>query len=154
MDLRIDVDDPRAEDVRALLANHLAFSRGVTPAEYSFAMDVEQLVDPVVTFFSARENGRVLGVAALKRLDDTHAELKSMHTSVAERGRGVGRALVEHIVAFARAQGYERISLETGTTDEFIPARKLYANLGFQPCEAFGEYRASAYNRFFTLSLG
>ncbi|HJT38507.1 MAG TPA: GNAT family N-acetyltransferase, partial [Actinomycetota bacterium] len=137
----------------ALLAKHLAFSRGVTPAEYSFAMDVEQLVDPAVTFFSARENGRLLGVAAVKRLDATHAELKSMHTSEAERGRGVGRALVEHIVVFARGQGYKRISLETGTTDEFIAARKLYANLGFQPCEAFADYRASEYNTFFTLAL-
>lgn len=69
MQVEIGVDDPRAEDVRALLATQLAFSRGVTPVEYSFALDIVQLVDPGVTFFSARDAGRLVGVAALKRLD-------------------------------------------------------------------------------------
>lgn len=80
----IAIEDPRADDVRALLAIHLAFSRRATPAEYSFALDVEQLVEPGVTFFSARDAGRLIGVAALKRLDEAHAELKSMHTLAAE----------------------------------------------------------------------
>ncbi len=153
MKLDLAIDDPRGADVRALLAIHLAFARGVTPAEYSFALDVDQLVDPSVTFFSARSEGRLLGIAALKRLDDNHAELKSMHTSQAERGRGVGRALVEYIVSFARAEGYHRISLETGTTDEFAAARTLYARLGFVPCEVFGDYRPSPYNTFMTMGL-
>jgi putative acetyltransferase len=149
----ISVDDPRAHDVQALLANHLAFSRGVTPAEYSFALDVGQLVDQNVTLFSARDAGRLVGVAALKRLDDATAELKSMHTLEAERRRGVGHALVEHILAFARAHGYGRVSLETGSTDDFVAARSLYAGLGFRPCEPFGEYRESPYNTFMTLTL-
>jgi putative acetyltransferase len=153
MDVVIDVDDPLAEDVRALLAVHLAFSRSVTPAEYSFALDVEQLVDPRVTFFSARKAGEVVGVAALKRLDEFHAELKSMHTREAERGRGVGRAMVEHLLGFARREGYRRVSLETGATDEFVAARALYADAGFIPCEPFGEYTASPYNTFMTINL-
>lgn len=143
MALDVGVDDPRAQDVRALLAIHLGFSRGATPAEYSVALDVEQLLDPKVTLFSARDTARLVGVAALKRVDEAHAELKSMHTSEAERRRGVGRALVERILDFAREEGYRRVSLETGSTDEFIPARALYAKLGFLPCEAFGDYRAS-----------
>ena len=154
MALEIDVDDPYAEDVRALLAVHLAFSVSSTPPEYSFALDVAQLAEPGVTFFSARDAGRLLGVAALKRLDDTHAELKSMHTREAERGRGIGRALVEHLLAFARKEGYERVSLETGTPDDFAAARSLYLKCGFEPCGPFGGYAASAYNTFMTLSLG
>ena len=153
MKLDLAIDDPRAVDVRALLATHLAFARGVTPAEYSFAFDVDQLVDPSITLFSARTEGRLLGIAALKRLDENHAELKSMHTSQAERGRGVGRALVEHIVSFARGEGYRRISLETGTTDDFLAARRLYARLGFVPCEVFGSYQPSPYNTFMTMRL-
>lgn len=153
MDVVIDVDDPLAEDVRALLAVHLAFSRSVTPAEFSFALEVEQLVAPGVTFFSARRAGEVVGVAALKRLDESHAELKSMHTREAERGRGVGRAMVERLLGFARREGYRRVSLETGATDEFVPARALYANAGFTSCEPFGGYAASPYNTFMTLSL-
>jgi putative acetyltransferase len=153
MDLAIGTDDPRAEDVSALLATHLAFSRGVTPAEYSFALGVEQLLEPGVTFFSARHAEALVGVAALKRLDASHAELKSMHTREAVRGRGVGRALVEHLLVFARREGYRRMSLETGSTAEFIPARSLYARTGFRPCEPFGGYVTSPYNTFMTIAL-
>lgn len=149
----IAIGDPRADDVRALLAIHLPFSRGVTPAEYSFALEVEQLVQPGVTFFSARDAGRLVGVAALKHFDETHAELKSMHTLEAERRRGVGRMLVEHLLAFARTHAYRRVSLESGATADFVAARSLYASLGFMPCEPFGDYRASPYNTFMTLTF-
>jgi putative acetyltransferase len=154
MPVHITVDDPGAEDVKALLAIHLGFSRSATPPEYSFALDVEQLADPAVTFFSARDDGRLLGVAALKRLGTDDAELKSMHTLEAERRRGVGRALVDHIVGFATARGFRRVNLETGSTEEFVSARALYARTGFRPCAPFGDYVASAYNTFMTLELG
>jgi putative acetyltransferase len=153
MELEIAEDDPTADDVRALLAAHLAFSRSSTPPEFSFALDVAQLVEPGVTFFSARSTRMLVGVAALKRLDDVHCELKSMHTRQGERGRGVGRALVEYLIAYARRHGYRRMSLETGSTEEFIPARTLYAGTGFTPCEPFGKYQASSYNTFMTQSL-
>ena len=153
MDLEIAVDDPRAEDVGCLLARHLAFSRGSTPAEYSFALDVDRLVEPGITFFSARLEGAVVAVAALKRLGEGHLELKSMHTRAEARGRGVGRALLDHLLAYARQHGYRRVSLETGTTEEFVPARALYAGAGFVDCPPFGDYRASDYNTFMTLLL-
>jgi putative acetyltransferase len=153
VELRIAVDDVCGEDVRALLAVHVDAARSSTPAEYSFALDADQLRDPAVTFFAAREGDRLVGVAALKRLDAHHAELKSMHTREADRGRGVGRALVDHILAFARAAGYRRVSLETGTTAEFVPARALYTNAGFRPCGPFGDYAASPYNTFMTVAL-
>lgn len=153
MKLEISIDDPRAEDVQRLLAAHLAFSRGVTPAGYAYALEVDQLVDPSVTFFGAREAGRLVGVAALKRLDDSHVELKSMHTAEADRGRGVGQAMVAHILAHARSVGYVRVSLETGTTSEFAPARALYARAGFEPCGPFAGYTASPYNTFMTMRL-
>ena len=149
----IAVDDPRAPDVSALLARHLAFTRAATPAPYTFALDVDQLAEPSVTFFSARQDGHVIGVAALKRLDKTHAELKSMHTAVARRRCGVGRALVQHILAYAASHGYERVSLETGTTDEFLAARTLYARAGFIACDAFGDYVPSVHNTFMTLRI-
>ena len=153
MDLAIRVDDPRAEDVRELLAIHLGFSRGVTPIEYSFALDVDQLADSSITFFSARRAGELMGIAALKRLDEIHGELKSMHTREAERGRGVGRALVEHILGYARGAGYRRVSLETGATEEFVAARTLYANVGFEAFAAFADYQPSPYNTFMTMNL-
>jgi putative acetyltransferase len=76
-----------------------------------------------------------------------------MHTREAERGRGVGRALVEHLLVFARAAGYSRVSLETGATEDFVAARALYDSVGFEPCEAFGDYEASPYNTFMTMRL-
>jgi putative acetyltransferase len=153
VELVIDVDDPRAGDARALLAVHLAFSRGVTSREYSFALDVAQLAEPGVTFFSARRQGVVVGIAALKRLDEDHAELKSMHTREVDRGRGVGKAMLDHALRFARREGYRRVSLETGATEEFVSARALYANAGFVPCAPFGEYKPSPYNTFMTIDL-
>src|SRR3712207_5784433 len=132
----IAVDDPAAPDVRALIARHLEFARATTPPEAVFALDLDGLQEPGVTLFSYRVDGEVLGIAALKRLDDEHAELKSMHTAAEARGRGVGRALVDHIVAVARERGYRRISVETGSGAAFEAARTLYASAGFEPCEA------------------
>lgn len=152
-DLEIAVDDPRDASVGALLATHLAFSHAATPREYSFALGVDHLAGPEVTLFSARRATVVVGIAALKRLDDSHAELKSMHTRAEVRRSGIAKALVAHILAFARQAGYERVSLETGTTDEFLPARSLYAGMGFTPCDPFGAYQASPYNTFLTITL-
>jgi putative acetyltransferase len=154
MGLQIEIDDPDAADVRDLLAAHLTHARTSTPSEFSFALEGEQLRDDDVTFFSARDDGELLSVAALKRLDNRHVELKSMHTRSEARGRGVGRALVEHLTDFARTAGYERISLETGTSDAFVPAHALYASCGFESCEPFGGYIASPHNTFMTKALG
>jgi putative acetyltransferase len=149
----ISIDDPRADDVRALLARHLEFARATTLPEDVYALDVDGLVDPGVTFFSYRADGELLGVAALKRIDDEHAEVKSMHTAEEARGRGVGRALVDHIVELARERGYKRLSLETGSGPAFVPARALYASAGFEPCGAFGDYRPSPNSAYMTREL-
>lgn len=149
----IAIDDPGAIDVRAVLEAHLAFSRRATPARYSFALDAAQLTGADVTFFSARENGEVVGVAAVKRLDGDHAELKSMHVRESSRGRGVGRAMMTHLLDLARTSGYRRMSLETGSTDDFAAARALYTSCRFVPCGAFGGYEPSPYNTFMTISL-
>jgi putative acetyltransferase len=149
----IAIDDPAADDVRALLARHLAFARATTLPEEVYALDADRLVDPAVTFFSYRDDGEVLGVAALKRLDAEHAEIKSMHTAEAARGRGIGRALVDHVIAVARERGYRRLSLETGAGPAFAPARRLYASAGFEPCGAFGDYRPSPNSAYMTFVL-
>jgi putative acetyltransferase len=149
----IAVDDPTVDDVRALLARHLAFARATTLPDEIYALDVDALVDPAVTFFSYRLAGELLGVAALKRIDDEHAEIKSMHTAEAARGRGVGRALVEHLIGVARERGVRRISLETGAGPAFAPARRLYASVGFGPSGPFAGYRPSPNSAYMTLAL-
>jgi putative acetyltransferase len=149
----IAVDDPRKDDVRALLERHLAFALGTTPSEHAFALDVDGLLDPAITFYSFRASGELLGVGAIKQLDVEHGEIKSMHTAQAARGRGVGRAVLGHLLDVARSRGYRRVSLETGTMAEFAPARALYASAGFTACGPFAGYQPSEDNCFMTLPL-
>jgi putative acetyltransferase len=149
----ISIDDPRAADVSALLERHLAFGNLHSPPEDVHALDVAGLLDPAITFYSFRLNGELLAVGALKRLDAEHAELKSMHTAEAARGRGIGRAMLDHLIAVARHRGFRRVSLETGSMAAFAPARSMYAKAGFSECGPFGDYIPSPNSICMTLSL-
>lgn len=151
MELVIAEDQVDAEDVRALLTRHLEFATSVTPPGHVHALDHDGLADPTVTFFSARDRGRLMGVGALKRLDAEHAELKSMHVDPSARRRGVGEALVVALLAEAVARGFSRVSLETGTTEGFTDARRLYRKLGFTPCEPFGDHTANPHSTCMTI---
>jgi putative acetyltransferase len=153
MDLIVAVDDPRADDVRALLTRHVALSREVTPPGHAHVLDADDLSAPDITFFSARRDGMLVAVGALRELDVLHGELKSMHTDAAMRGQGVGRALVDHLLGVASARGYRRVSLETGTMDAFAAARSLYATAGFRPCPPFGQYTRNPYSTCMTIEL-
>ncbi len=106
-----------------------------------------------MTLYSARVDGVLAGVGAIKQLDPSHAELKSMHTSDAFRRRGVGRAMVDHLLHVAAERGYTRVSLETGTMEAFAPARQMYATAGFEPCEPFGDYTGNPHSTCMTISL-
>lgn len=149
----VGIDDPRANDVRALLDAHIAFARTNSVPEDVHALDGAQLVADGVTFFSVREEGDLLGVGALRQLDDLHAEIKSMHTEAGARGRGVGRVMLDHLVEVARTRRCRRVSLETGSTAPFAPARALYASSGFEPCAPFGEYEPSPNRVCMTIEL-
>ena len=149
----IAIDDPRAADVRALLEQHLSFAHEHSPPEDVHALDLAGLLDPAITFYSARRDGELLGVGALKQLDVEHGELKSMHTAAAARGNGVGRAMLDHLLREARARRYRRVSLETGTMDAFSAARWLYERAGFTPCPPFANYFESPNSVCMTLEL-
>lgn len=146
-------DDPRSPDVAALLDDHLVFARTHSPPEDVHALDADALVDNELFFFSIREKGDLLGVGALNLMDGSHAEIKSMHTTMAARGRGVGRAMLDHLLAEARSRGCARVSLETGTMEAFAPARTLYESVGFEVCEPFGSYFHSPNSVCMTLEL-
>ena len=150
---RIAADDPRASDVRDLLGRHLAFAHSQSGPEHVHALSTDGLLDPAISFFSYREDGELLAVGAIKQLEPGHAEIKSMHTAQAARGRGIGRALLGHLIGLARDRGCTRISLETGAIPAFAPARALYASAGFVPCGPFGDYAESPFNTFMTLTL-
>jgi putative acetyltransferase len=145
-----DLTDPR---VLALLREHLAGMHASSPPGSVYALDVSGLQRPDVTFVVAWEGDEVLGCGALKELDARHGELKSMRTTAAHLRRGVGAKILEHLLGLARARGYQRVSLETGTGPAFEPALALYRRRGFTNGEAFGEYVASEFNQFLHLEL-
>lgn len=150
---QISVEDPRTPDVAALLETHLSFARATSPPEDVHALDVGSLGSEDVTFFAMRDNGTLLGVGALRELEATHGEIKSMHTAQVARGNGVGRAILDHLLSIARARGYTRVSLETGTMSEFAAARSLYVSAGFEECPPFADYFLSANSLCMTLEL-
>jgi putative acetyltransferase len=151
----VAVDDPLAPDVQALLADHLGFAHDESPPEHVHALPPSRLSDAAVTLVSARDPAthELLGVGALRELDVSHGEVKSMHTRAAARGQGVARAILARLLALARDRGYARVSLETGSTDAFAPARSLYASVGFQPCEPFADYTVNDFSACMTLVL-
>jgi putative acetyltransferase len=152
-DLLIGVEDPQADDVHALLDTHVAFAMDTSPLEHVHALEPDGLLDPRVTLFGARSKGALLGLGALRGINAEHAEIKSMHTLKTARGQGVGRAIVEHILEVARKVGYSRVSLETGTMEEFAPARALYEKVGFEKCRPFGNYTDNEYSMCMTIVL-
>jgi putative acetyltransferase len=145
-------DDPLACHVSHLLSYHLTELQEAMHG-HATALDATGLSAPGVTFWTAWRNEMLLGFAALKQLDDGHGELKSMRAAPEARGTGVGRALLEHVIAEARARDYRRLSLETGTAAMHTPAISLYQSAGFKSCAAFAAYRRSPHNQFFRLDL-
>jgi putative acetyltransferase len=151
--LDIREEDLSGAPVRGLLALHLEGMRGSSPPGHSFALDLSGLRAPGVTVWSAWEGDQITGVGALKLLGGGQGEIKSMRTHPDYLRRGVGAALLEHIIAEARRRGVTRLSLETGSGAAFEPALALYRRRGFVSGAAFGDYVASAFNQFLHLDL-
>ena len=141
------------DDVRALLNQHFTEMRAGSPPSACHVLPVDGLKDPAIRFFTLRENGVLLGCGALKRLDDGHGEVKSMRTANAALGRGVGKFMLDHLIATARAAGMTRLSLETGSTEQFAAANRLYEKEGFERTGPFGGYADTPFTRFFTKAI-
>ena len=144
------LDEP---DVVALLGEHLQGMADHSPPESIHALDIEGLKAPDITFWTIRDGEELLGCIALKQLDGAHAEIKSMRTASAHLRKGVGAALLEHVIAEARRRACERLSLETGSGPGFEAALALYRNFGFVECGPFADYRDDPFSRFMTLEL-
>lgn len=143
---RIIEDDLSGAEVAALLTLHLEEMHSWSPPESVHAMGIERLRAADVTFYSAWAGDDLAACGAIKHLDDGHGELKSMRAHPAFRGKGAGRAILDHLLAVARARGYARVSLETGRPEQFLPARRLYESHGFAECPPFGDYREDPFS--------
>jgi putative acetyltransferase len=152
--VRIIVDDLTGPEIAKLLDEHLADMRLATPEpESRHALDLTGLRASGITFWSVWDGEELIGCGALKRLDEGHAELKSMRTVATRRRGGVGSALLAHIIDQARSMGFTRVSLETGSGSFHEPARRLYERFGFTACEPFAEYRLDPNSFYMTREL-
>lgn len=124
--------------------------RAGSPPDACHVLPIEGLSDPSIRFFTLRENGVLLGCGALKKLSHDHGEVKSMRTANAALGRGVGQAMLNHLLETARQQGLSRVSLETGSTGQFAAANRLYEKNGFERSGPFGDYPDTPWTHFYT----
>lgn len=152
-ELSIARESPGGPDLALLLARHGAEMQAETPPESMHMLDAAALAHPKVAFYVMREGGRPVAMGALKWLDKGHVEVKSMHVLIEERGRGLSRAMLDHLLAEAAAAGACQISLETGAHPTFAPARMLYEKAGFAECGPYGDYRPDPLSIFMTRDL-
>ena len=151
--LTLRVDDLAGEPTRRLIARHLQGMHANSPAESVHAFDIDKLKDASVTFWSAWHGDEIAGCGALKQLTATSGEIKSMRVADDHLGQGVGRIMLEHIMAQARTRGMTRLWLETGSAPAFLPALKLYESAGFERCGPFGTYKPDPFSIFMTRPL-
>jgi putative acetyltransferase len=144
------LNDPR---VQQLLARHFKTARAETAPGSAHALDLSGLKSPDIQFWSAWEGDSVIAIGALKRLSESHGEIKSMHTAQPHRRKGVGSAMLQHIIAKAREIRLSQLSLETGSWPYFYPAHAMYKRHGFVECPPFGSYFPDPNSLFMTLKL-
>ena len=150
--MRIEIEDLTNPDVHALLREHLADMREYSPPGSVHALDLEGLRAKAVTFWTVRSS-ELMGCGALKELDSRSGEIKSMRTAKAHLRKGVAAKLLDHILDEAKRRRYERVNLETGSTDAFKPARLLYERFGFTRCGPFADYEDNSFSVFMTIGL-
>ncbi|MDR7186933.1 putative acetyltransferase [Microbacterium trichothecenolyticum] len=151
--IEIRTDDLSGEATRRLVALHLAGMHDTSPPESVHALGIEALRHPSLSVWTAWIDGELAGVGALKALDADRGEIKSMRADDRFRGTGVGRALLRHIVEDARRRGMSSLWLETGTTEDFAPAQRLYESEGFVVCGPFEDYALDPFSVFMTRTL-
>jgi putative acetyltransferase len=153
MEWRFCEDELDRDDVRVLLTQHFSEMRAGSPPEACHVLPLDGLKDQAIRFFTLREGGALLGCGALKRLSDDHGEVKSMRTASASLGRGVGKAILDHLLDAARGLGMTRLSLETGSTEQFAAANRLYEKNEFERSGPFGDYPDTRWTNFYTREI-
>jgi putative acetyltransferase len=152
-ELKIAADDLSGPQIRDFLAEHVLQMRSITPLESKHALDLDALRQPGITFWSVMDGDILVGCGAIKKLDASHAEVKSMRSAPARQRSGIASLLLDHIITEASRMGFARLSLETGSTEFFLPARNLYRKFGFEYCGPFADYQPDPNSVFMTRTL-
>lgn len=151
--MRIKAGDLSDPAVISLLGEHLEGMAEHSPPESIHALDIEELKAPGISFWTIWDGDELCGCGALKELDESQGEIKSMRTAAAQLRKGAGAAMLRHIIDEAGRRGYSRLSLETGSGPGFDAAHALYEKFGFEYCGPFSDYRNDPFSRFMTLEL-
>lgn len=146
-------EDLAHRQVLALLAYHLEEMERISPEGNFNALPEFRLREPDVTCWSLWDGTTLGGLCALKQLDPAHGEVKSLRTAPGQEGRGIGGAMLDHLVAESRRRGYRRLSLETGRTEPYAAARALYEKHGFRECPPFAQYEEDGFSLCMTRAL-
>ncbi|MCR9195530.1 MAG: GNAT family N-acetyltransferase [Hyphomonas sp.] len=153
MSVRIQSANLETPEFAALIDTHAKLMLSLSPPGSCHFLPMDGLKRPDVTVWEMREGDALIGCGALQHLSDTHGEVKSMHTLARYRGAGLGRKMLEHVIAVAKERGYDRLSLETGSMDGFKPSRMLYQSFGFELCPPFGDYVEDPHSVFMTRTM-
>ena len=143
-------DDPEVND---LLKKHFIELRSVSPEGSTHVLDIPGLKIPSIKFWSLWENEQIIGCGALKFLDENYGEFKSIRIADKFKQKGLGIKIINHLIKEAKKLNVKKISVETGSGDFFLPARKLFKKCGFQPCEPFSHYKEDPNSCYFSLDI-
>lgn len=153
----IGLADLQRADVQALITHHQASALAANKIceGHSLGLDdyFQEMAKGGLVLYEARDETELLGLCGLYTLNAEVGELKTMHTREVARGRGIGQAVLAHVIGVARQRGMKKLMLETGTAEFFSAATRLYARMGFEDCLAFADYVANPDSRFMRLSL-
>ena len=116
-------------------------------------LDTSGLKDPSIKFWSLWENNKLIGCGALKFLDKDHGEFKSIRVADEFRNKGIGERIINHLIEEAKKLKISKLSIETGSGDFFLPARKLFSKFGFKKSSPFAHYKEDPNSCYYTLNL-
>ena len=143
-------EHPKVND---LLVKHFKELKSVSPEGSAHVLDISGLKDPSIKFWSIWEENTLIGCGALKFLDENHGEFKSIRVIDDFRKKGYGFKIINHLIEEAKKLDVKKLSLETGSGDFFLPARKLFQKVGFEKCSPFAHYKEDTNSCYMSLDL-
>jgi putative acetyltransferase len=140
-------------EVNEMLVKHFIELRSVSPKGSAHVLDIAGLKHTTIKFWSLWEDNRLMGSGAIKFLDKGHGEFKSIRVNDKFRKKGNGIKVVNHLIDEAKKLNVKKLSLETGAGIFFNPARKLFNQCGFKPCEPFSHYKKDINSVYMSLLI-
>ena len=140
-------------DVNELLIKHFIELRSVSPKGSTHVLDIEGLQNKSIKFWSIYEHHKLIGCGALKFLDSNHGEFKSIRVADSFRKKGYGKKVITVLFEKSKELGINKISVETGSGEFFLPARRLFKEFGFEECEPFGHYVNDSNSCYMSLEI-